>query len=152
MYNTDYYKNYSKKEVITMKMNFTFSVIARCKKFESGVDITPDIQNEKVDIELHFDMERAMRFLFRFFEPGLMIDDYKVILKNNITGKFECIALFKDDYTYLVLNENQVINDVIKGYNYLVTMNKVVDIMEFDFEAALDLNDNKEVEDEFESK
>ena len=136
-----------------MKMNVTFSVIARCKKFETGVDITQNTQSEKVDIELNFDMERAMRFLFRFFEPGLMIDDYKVILKNNITGKFECIALFKDEYTYIVLNENQVINDVIKGYNYLVTMNKVTDILDFDFNAALEFQQNDdEVEDEFGNK
>ena len=136
-----------------MKMNFSFSVIARCKKFETGVNITPDMQSEKVDVELHFDMERAMRFLFRFFEPGLMIDDYKVILKNNISGKFEYIALFKDEYTYLVLNENQVINDVIKGYNYLVTMDKVTDILDFDFNAALEFQqNNNEVEDEFENK
>lgn len=136
-----------------MKMNFLFSVIARCKRFEAGVDITPNTPSEKVDVELHFDMERAMRFLFRFFEPGLMIDDYKVILKNNMTGKFEYIALFKDEYTYLVLNENQVINDVIKGYNYLVTMNKVTDILDFDFNAALEFQqNNNEVEDEFENK
>ena len=136
-----------------MKMNFLFSVIARCKRFEAGVDITPNTPSEKVDVELHFDMERAMRFLFRFFEPGLMIDDYKVILKNNMTGKFEYIALFKDEYTYIVLNENQVINDVIKGYNYLVTMNKVTDILEFDFNAALEFQQNNdEVEDEFENK
>ena len=136
-----------------MKMNFLFSVIARCKRFEAGVDITPNTPSEKVDVELHFDMEKAMRFLFRFFEPGLMIDDYKVILKNNISGKFEYIALFKDEYTYLVLNENQVINDVIKGYNYLVTMNKVTDILDFDFNAALEFQqNNNEVEDEFENK
>ena len=136
-----------------MKMNFSFSVIARCKKFETGVDITPNTQSEKVDVELHFDMERAMRFLFRFFEPGLMIDDYKVILKNNMTGNFECIALFKDEYTNSVLNENQVINDVIKGYNYLVTMNKVTDILDFDFNAALEFQQKDyEVEDEFENK
>ena len=136
-----------------MKMNFLFSVIARCKRFEAGVDITPNTPSEKVDVELHFDMEKAMRFLFRFFEPGLMIDDYKVILKNNISGKFEYIALFKDEYTYLVLNENQVINDVIKGYNYLVTMNKVTDILDFDFNAALEFQQNDdEVEDEFENK
>ena len=136
-----------------MKMNFLFSVIARCKRFEAGVDITPNTPSEKVDVELHFDMEKAMRFLFRFFEPGLMIDDYKVILKNNISGKFEYIALFKDEYTYIVLNENQVINDVIKGYNYLVTMNKVTDILDFDFNAALEFQQKDyEVEDEFENK
>ena len=136
-----------------MKMNFLFSVIARCKRFEAGVDITPNTPSEKVDVELHFDMEKAMRFLFRFFEPGLMIDDYKVILKNNMTGKFEYIALFKDEYTYIVLNENQVINDVIKGYNYLVAMNKVTDILDFDFNAALEFQQNDdEVEDEFENK
>ena len=136
-----------------MKMNFLFSVIARCKRFEAGVDITPNTPSEKVDVELHFDMEKAMRFLFRFFEPGLMIDDYKVILKNNMTGNFEYIALFKDEYTYLVLNENQVINDVIKGYNYLVTINKVTDILDFDFNAALEFQQNDdEVEDEFENK
>ena len=136
-----------------MKMNFLFSVIARCKRFEAGVDITPNTPSEKVDVELHFDMERAMRFLFRFFEPGLMIDDYKVILKSNMTGNFECIALFKDEYTYIVLNENQVINDVIKGYNYLVAMNKVTDILDFDFNAALEFQqNNNEVEDEFENK
>ena len=129
-----------------MKMNFVFSVIARCKKFETGVDITPNTPSEKVDVELHFDMEKAMRFLFRFFEPGLMIDDYKVILKNNMTGNFECIALFKDEYTYIVLNENQVINDVIKGYNNIIMINKITDFMEFDFEAAADLSN---VEDEF---
>ena len=82
-----------------------------------------------------------------------MIDDYKVILKNNMTGNFECIALFKDEYTYIVLNENQVIDDVIKGYNYLVAMDKVTDILDFDFNAALEFQQNDdEVEDEFGNK
>lgn len=130
-----------------MKMNFGFTVIARCQKFETG---TSGVDSEKVDIELTFDLEKAMRFLFRFYENVIIIDEYKMFIKSNENSKLKAIALFKDDYTYLVLNENQLVNDILKGYNYLVTMEKVTDIMEFDFNAAIDFN-NSDVEDEFDN-
>lgn len=127
-----------------MKMNTTFSVIARCRKFITGENSKLDT---KTDIELNFDLEKASRFLFRFYDNGFIIDDYKLLFKYKYgQSKVEMIALFKDEYTYIVLNEDQLINDVIKGYNNIIMINKLTDFMEFDFEAAADLSN---VEDEF---
>ena len=120
-----------------MKMNFLFTVIARCKKIDRSVSES-NFVDEKEDIELNFDIEKAGRFLFRFYNHAFNIGEYKILFKTSENGDLQGISLFKGDCIYIILNINQVINDVLKGYNYLVTMNKVVDIMEFDFNAAID--------------
>ena len=48
---------------------------------------------------------------------------------------------------YIVRNSRQLIEDVEKGYKYLITMDKMADILEYDFKAALDMS---QVEDQFE--
>ncbi len=128
-----------------MRMNFIFTVIARCKKFDRNRSES-DFVDEKEDIELSFDLEKAARFLFRFYSHAFNIGEYKILFKTSENGELQGISLFQGDYIYLVLNTNQVINDVLKGYNYLITMNKVVDIMEFDFDAAID---NSNIDEEF---
>ena len=130
-----------------MKLNLTFSIIARCRKFKKGEDQNSII--EKEDIELTFDIEKALRFLLRFYNNGMLIDGYKLLFKMSNSGSLQSIILFKDNYVYIVTNESQIVNDILAGYNYLITMDKVSDIMDFDFKAALEFNDNKSAEDEF---
>lgn len=125
-----------------MRMNYSFSVIARCKKIAKGSN---DGFEVKEDIALNFDTEKAEAFLFRF-NNGMMLDNYKVLFRTNYDGKFEGVALFQDEYIYIITNLNQVINDIIKGYKYLIIADKMNDILSYDFNAALDFS---EVEDEF---
>ncbi len=130
-----------------MKLNLTFSVIARCRKFKRGED--PNSAIEKEDIELTFDLEKALRFLLRFYNNGMIINEYKLLFKMNSSGSLQSMVLFKDDYVYIVINEGQFVNDILTGYNYLITMDKVSDIMDFDFKAALEFNNRESIEDEF---
>lgn len=124
-------------------MNLSFTVIARCKIFEKGLDESYDV---KEDIELEFDREKALKFLLRFSESAMIIGEYKMMFKYNDKHLVTGIVLFKQDKVYMVTNTQQVVSDIIKGYEYLVTMDKVSDIMSFDFNAAMDFSD---VEDEF---
>jgi len=127
-----------------MNINFGFSVIARCKKFEK--DAIGRDMFEKLDIDLHFNIEQAERFLFRFYDPILLIDDYKLAFKYNNKNELIGITLYQDDYIYIVTNPNQIIVDIIEGYFKLKSLDKFTDILDYDFRTEIDL---KDVEDEY---
>lgn len=130
-----------------MIMNFSFTVIARCKKYDKAENYIAKTET-KEDLELTFDLETAQKFLLRFYSNGLKINEYKLTFKTDENGNFHGIVLYKDNYIYIVTNINQLISDVLKGYNYLIGIDKVADILEFDFKAGLEFSSN-EIEDEF---
>jgi hypothetical protein len=132
-----------------MKITNTFTVTARCikfKKLEHGME--KDLGEEKVDIDLTFDIDKAELFLFRFFADGLIINGYKLLFKTNDTRGVTGIILFKDDYIYIVSNTNQFINQISEGYKNLIVLDYNVKVMSVDFGAILD-NIANNVEDEF---
>ena len=120
-----------------MEFNTTFSIVARCKKFnksEAGEPITEDIV-------LMFNEVAAASILFKFGPDAFAFGQYKVLLKYNEKHNLTCITLHKDDDMYIISNHNQVLNDIHDGYIRLKVMDKLNDIMSFDFKAALDIID-----------
>ena len=135
-----------------MKINFNFEVIARCKVYN-------DIESEPIDTEditLTFDLEKAGLFLFKFGSNSLMLDnDYGARFKYDNNGNLSGLILTRrvmdganNYYTYICTNLKQVINDVHEGYIRLQMLDRFTDIMEFDFKAGIELQN--QVEDEFE--
>ena len=128
-----------------MNMEFTFSVIARCKVFEPDNKDQFDIR----DITLPFNEATAASFLFKFGPDCFKIEDYKCQLKyNNAHVICGLILVDREGYTYVCTNFKQILQDIHNGYIRICTFNKINQIMEFDFEAGIDLQNP--VEDEFE--
>jgi len=126
-----------------MRMNFSFTVTARLVPMNTDED--------KFDIELEFDQSRTEAFLFRFSTAELLFDDYIIMFKYDESFRVNAIyARHKEhrDKLYLVTNSNQVVNDVIRGYNYLISMDRMADLLEFDFKKAIDDQANSELEEE----
>ena len=126
-----------------MKMNTTFTVIAR------GVDIH-NTEALHEDIELTFDSPSREKLLLRFvpYNCFLLNNQYKMVIKFN--NMHELIGLIiidnENNKSYIVKNLSQLLYDVLDGYKRLVIMDKVSDIMEFDFKAGIDLQTEMEEE------
>ena len=126
-----------------MKMNTTFTVIAR------GVDMY-NTEALHEDIELTFDRPSCEKLLLRFvpYNCFLLNNQYKMVIKFN--NMHELIGLIiidnENNKSYIVKNLSQLLYDVLDGYKRLVIMDKVSDIMEFDFKAGIDLQTEMEEE------
>ena len=126
-----------------MKMNTTFTVIAR------GVDMH-NTEALHEDIELTFDRSSCEKLLLRFVPCNcfLLNNQYKMVIKFN--NMHELIGLIiidnENNKSYIVKNLSQLLYDVLDGYKRLVIMDKVSDIMEFDFKAGIDLQTEMEEE------
>ena len=126
-----------------MKMNTTFTVIAR------GVDMH-NAEALHEDIELTFDRSSCEKLLLRFVPCNcfLLNNQYKMVIKFN--NMHELIGLIiidnENNKSYIVKNLSQLLYDVLDGYKRLVIMDKVSDIMEFDFKAGIDLQTEMEEE------
>lgn len=126
-----------------MKFNFTFSVIARCQIFDDNENIGEE------DIELMFNEVLAASFLFKFGPDAFKIGDYKLQMKYNSNHNITDMVLKdQEGKIYICTNFKQVLADVHDGYLRIKTFDKIVDIMEFDFKAGIDLQNP--IEDEFE--
>ena len=88
-----------------------------------------------------FNEVTAASILFKFGPDAFALGQYKVLLKYNEKHNLTCITLHKDDDMYIISNHNQVLNDIHDGYIRLKVMDKLNDIMSFDFKAALDIMD-----------
>ena len=126
-----------------MKMNTTFTVIAR------GIDMH-NTEALHEDIELTFDRSSCEKLLLRFVPCNcfLLNNQYKMVIKFN--NMHELIGLIiidnENNKSYIVKNLSQLLYDVLDGYKRLVIMDKVSDIMEFDFKAGIDLQTEMEEE------
>ena len=126
-----------------MKMNTTFTVIAR------GVDIY-NAEALHEDIELTFNRRSCEKLLLRFVPCNcfLLNNQYKMVIKFN--NMHELIGLIiidnENNKSYIVKNLSQLLYDVLDGYKRLVIMDKVSDIMEFDFKAGIELQTETEEE------
>ena len=126
-----------------MRMNFSFTVTARLVVMNNIAE-----KLETTDIELEFDITRAETFLFRFNNGELLIDEYVILFRYDESGRIKGIYAKKDKDLYLISNSNQLVEEVIKGYQYLINMDKLSDILEFDFKKAIDAQDLADIEEE----
>lgn len=126
-----------------MRMNFSFTVTARLVAMNNIAE-----KLDTTDIELEFDITRAETFLFRFNNGELLIDEYVILFRYDESGRIKGIYAKKDKDLYLITNSNQLVEEVIKGYQYLINMDKLSDILEFDFKKAIDAQDLADIEEE----
>lgn len=126
-----------------MRMNFSFTVTARLVVMNNIAE-----KLDTTDIELEFDITRAETFLFRFNNGELLIDEYVILFRYDESGRIKGIYAKKDKDLYLISNSNQLVEEVIKGYQYLINMDKLSDILEFDFKKAIDAQDLADIEEE----
>lgn len=127
-----------------MKFDTSFTVNAICNIFDED---NQNIEEKGAKIDLKISKEQASNFLFRFAPPVFMVEDYKVVLRFDNMNCLKAIVLMKNDKLYVIINTNQVISDIMEGYIRLRTSDKILSIMEFDFETAL--YDDNGVVDEF---
>ena len=120
-----------------MEFNTTFSVIARCKKFRKDLE-NPELF-ETEDITLTFNSDTAGCMLFRFAPEFFKLNEYNCGIKYSDTHELIGISLVDDDYIYIVKNSNQIFQQVHDGYIRLNLIDKIMDVMDFDFKAGLDI-------------
>ena len=126
-----------------MRMNFSFTVTARFAPMNTD--------EEKFDTELEFDQSRAEAFLIRFDSAELMFDDYILIFKYDEAYRVTAIYAknkVQKDKLYLITNSGQLVEDVLKGYRYLISMDLTADLLDFDFKKAIDKQISEELEEE----
>jgi hypothetical protein len=127
-------------------MNFT--VVASVIEFSKDTDID---ESKRFNITLNMNLTDASNFIFRFKSPVFSVDTYKVLLKYDSMGNCKEIILIKDDKIYIVLNKEQLISDITEGYFRIRMTDKIVNILDFDFETANNIRDgiDDDVVDEF---
>lgn len=121
-----------------MKMETYFSVIARCKTYEKDKE-EPDLTAFKEDIELKFNEITAASFLFKFGPDSFKLNEYKAICKYNEKNNLVGLCLIDDKYFRIVTNFAQIRNDIHEGYLRLKCLEKISDLLEFDFKAGIDI-------------
>lgn len=130
-----------------MKIHSTFKVIFNLDKYpKEDLNIKQEgvlsDKKEKVDLEFELDEKMAANFLFRFTPSIFKLEDYNVAISKSI-------ILTKDNYVYIVTNSLKLLSDIHEGYFRIITMNKINDIMEFDFNIPEDTDTiHEEFEDE----
>lgn len=115
-----------------------FPVEMRCNKYLVEKTDEND-EGTKVDLTMNLDFETASMFLLRYMPYSFLCNGFKVLLKFDEFNKLNGITLFKDKYIYIVLNTEQVLINIFKGLLKLGFFQKMDTIMEFDFDAAVDL-------------
>lgn len=120
-----------------MKLNLGFSVIARCIKCvaEEGH------ANEKpLDFELDFNIESAQNLLMRFGPDTIVLDTVilKFLRKAGNQDFLGILLITEDEESYFVGNHEQFLRDVHEGYMKITALDKISTILDFDFDAGLE--------------
>jgi hypothetical protein len=137
-----------------MKINQTFKVTFNTNKYpkqDASVVQEGTIQDkvEKIDLEFELDEKMAGNFLFKFSPAMFKIEDYNVGIRFDQFFKMKNIILTKDDDVYIVTNMVQLLSQIHEGYFRIISMQKLNDIMEFDFNIE---DDGDEIHEEFEDE
>ena len=120
-----------------MKLNLSFSIKPECKIFKRNSD---DTNGYSTSIDLEFTFDQAQKFLSRFEDQKIELDNYVIMFKyNDIHSKVTGIVLYNDEYVYIIENPNTFILEVYEGYTQLLIHNKLSSILEIDTEAITDL-------------
>jgi len=137
-----------------MKINHTFCVTISANKYpklDKSISYEGTLKDkiEKVDIKLSLDERSAADFLFKFSPSIFILDGYTIGMKYDKYHKLKNIVLTKDNNVYVVTNMIKLFSDIHEGYFRILTMNKINDIMEFDFNLEEDYDDiHEEFEDD----
>lgn len=136
-----------------MKINSTFKVTFNLNKYQkadTSVNQEGILQDkvEKVELEFELNKNDAGNFLFKFSPSIFNLNGYAVGIKYDDQNRLKNIILAKDNDVYLVTDIIKLLSDIHEGYFRILTMNKINDIMEFDFNLEEDYD---EIHEEFEN-
>lgn len=126
-----------------MKTKTIFYVNALVKVYSKDPEDNDFKPYNKI-LELSLDKESAEKFLFRFYNPIFNIGDYKFIFNYDNIHEFKYLSIVntnkeeQENCFYVVTNMNQLVSDILEGYMQICSMEKVANIVEFDFECALE--------------
>ena len=116
-------------------LNINFEVKAICEKLDDS--------KEKLELALVFDLNSAEKFFSRFSNNSDITtadNKYKIKFNYSADGNIIGIILISDEYgSMIIINPKEVAIMVITGYNKVITLNKVNNMLDFDFETANDL-------------
>ena len=137
-----------------MQINSTFKVTFNVNKYpkqDPSINTEGRITDkmEKLELEFELDEKMAGNFLFKFSPSMFELGDYKVGIRFDHFFKMINIILTKDDDVYIVTNMVELLSKIHEGYFRIISMQKLNDIMEFDFNLQEDYDDiHEEFEDE----
>lgn len=137
-----------------MQINSTFKVTFNVNKYpkqDPSINTEGRITDkmEKMELEFELDEKMAGNFLFKFSPSMFELGDYKVGIRFDQFFKMINIILTKDDDVYIVTNMVELLSKIHEGYFRIISMQKLNDIMEFDFNLQEDYDDiHEEFEDE----
>lgn len=137
-----------------MKINSTFKVLFKVNKYQktdNSIKQEGTLQDkvEKLELEFELDEKMAGNFLFKFTPSVFTINGYVIGIKYDEHNRLKNIILTKEDNVYLVTDIIKLLSDIHEGYFRILTMNKINDIMEFDFNLEEDYD---EIHEEFEDE
>ena len=137
-----------------MKIDQTFEITFNVDKYpmeDKSINHNGVLSDkvEKMDLKFKLSEKEAGYFLFKFYPGYFELEGYKVGISFDETNKMKNIVFRKDDNIYVVTDIVQVLSKIHEGYFRLITMNKINDIMEFDFNIP---EDNDEIHEEFEDE
>ena len=121
-----------------MKFEMNFIVTMSCNHYEG--DNTSSFSKETLEISLT--EKDAKWFLFNFTPNVFKLKDYVVFLRFDQSQVLQSIVLREHESgdMYVVTNLNQVISQIHEGYLRSKISNKVLQIMEFDFDTYSEQN------------
>ena len=135
-----------------MKINSTFKVIFKVDRYpKSDISINQDgnLKDKIEKLELELDQIMAGNFLFKFSPSTFNLNGYKVCSRYDNSFNLKNFILSKDNYIYIVTDTARLLSDIHEGYFRILTMNKINDVMEFDFNLEEDYD---EIHEEFEGE
>lgn len=129
-----------------MKLNLGFSVIANCVPLEPE-----ECDIKSTEFTINFDIETAMMFVTKLGPSAMDIEigeDHlpaKIIFSRKATDPdyIAILLVLEDNDTFIVKNPHQLIKDSLEGYVKLTTLDKISSIIDFDFDAGLEFQDQK---------
>ena len=129
-----------------MKMDLGFTVIANCISIEAIEKINDGSDYRSMEITLHFDIDTAKMFATKLGPNSFEIpvgEDYheaKIIFSRKSSDPdYLAILLSVDRDMYIIKNPHQILRDVLEGYTKLITLDKIASIIDFDFDAGIEL-------------
>ena len=128
-----------------MKINMTFNVSAICKVYsKSDTDKAADNKTLNIDMDAH----TAINFLFKFAPYGFNMGEFKVLIVHDGYNNLQGISFHRDDDLYIVTNVNQFLSDILEGYERIIMMERLSNIVETSSFSS-STPDSGEVLDEF---
>ena len=113
-----------------MQFNFGFNVTASCNVYNESTELI-----DKTTIILDLDLNSASNFIFKFRQNRFEVNEYIANFKYNEKNEIIAIVLFKEDKVYVVTNPHQLLSEITEGYFRVRTMQKLCNIIDFDFET-----------------